>query len=281
VGESQVILDQQPFKKAIAVNIIIILISMKTTAIALAAATAQGASLKNQFFGSGFGGCHPTDRNICIGNQCVDDKACVSNNFKDGGKFCDAGCSDIVRKDNDCHTNVQKLVNTAKHTEICRDNTCIGPNVVRRVNDINRNLPVSTYKSVDIPVIKPWASISNIERPYYSYGNQGACGYNGGCGGWGGYGGCGYCGGAGCGACGFGHGLGGYGGCGYCGGLGCGACGYGHGFGGFGGWGGYGGCGYCGGAGCGACGFGHGFGGFGGFGGCGYNQGGSYARGTC
>jgi len=179
---------------------------------------------------------NPTDKCINIANQAVCDNAVINKNYKTGGQFCDAGSSDIVRKDNDVSTNVQKLVNTAKHTEIVRDNTCIGPNVVRRVNDINRNLPVNTYKSVDIPVIKPWAQINNIQRPYYSYGNNNACGYNGG---YGGYGGCG----------GFG-GWGGYGGCGYCGGAGCGYCqpsfggwGYGGGFGGFcqPSWGGYGG----------------------------------------
>ena len=185
------------------------------------------------------------------------DQNCQSSTLKDAGTYCDAGefCNNV--RDNDCSNEVVKKVDAAKYTNICRDNSKIGPNIQRRVNDVSQNFAtkINSQHACDraraVPVPAPYACYRN---GYNNCGGYGGFGY-GGCGYGGGWGGCGGYGRYGCGNPYFGIGLGGYGGCG-------------------GGWGGYGGgCGYCGGLGCSMC----GYGGYGGnYGGCG----GGYSSGS-
>ena len=192
---------------------------MKFTAATLLIASTQALDL------DGFEA--PANQYICNTAETINDYQNVGNNFNSDGTFCDAGSNDIVHKDNDISTNVNKYTNTAKYTDICKDNSYIGPNVHKRVNDVNHNFARRSNNQSVLPV----------------YNGHGYGGY--GCGGFGGYGG-------------FGRGFGGFGGCGGYGGYG---------LGGFGGWGygsygkGFGGCGY------GSYGgYGKGFGGYGSYG---------------
>ena len=197
---------------------------MKYTTIALQLAATQAATSI---------GCDvPTNQHICNSAENINECTDINQNYQTAGCFVDEGSNDIVHKDNDVTTNVRKYTNTATYRDICRDNSQIGPNVVKRVNDVNHNFARNINNQSVLPIYNGWG-----------YGGYGGCGGYGGYGGYGRYGGYGGCGGS------YGgYGLGGWGGYG------------------LGGWGGYGGYG----SGFGGCGrYGY-FGGFGGFGrGCG------------
>ena len=67
---------------------------------------------------------------------CTDDRFVNNCCFNGGEKYVDAGCSDIAINDSDCTSDVRRFSDTSKCTNIIRDNSCIGPNVVKRVNDV-------------------------------------------------------------------------------------------------------------------------------------------------
>ena len=198
---------------------------------------------------------------ICNTNTatCVNDNIKNIQNLQSAGNFCDAGTRDVCHLDKDITNDVVKNVNAAKYTNIERNNAKVGPNIVRKNNDVLKDCSVCANiirtldetKAVKVPY--PYRSYNNVnEANCWGPVSNGCYGGNNCYGGYNGYGGCGggYC---------TSPYYGGYGGCGGYGGYGgCydGGCSpY------------YGGYGGCGGGYYGGCG-----GGYGGYNSCGYNN---------
>lgn len=76
-----------------------------------------------------------------INKPCCTDDSMINNcSFQGGEKYCDAGCQEELINDADCNSNTRKFTDTSKCTNIVRDNRRVGPNVVKRYNDVNKNL---------------------------------------------------------------------------------------------------------------------------------------------
>ena len=113
--------------------------------------------------------CDPIT-NTCNNNsaQCINDKISCLENLQTGGNYCDAGVRDVCKKDNDVLNDICKEVNTAKYTNICKDNSKSGPNITRKVNDICRdnsliqNIQRDNNEINAVPVKYPYRQYNNV-----------------------------------------------------------------------------------------------------------------------
>ncbi len=115
--------------------------------------------------------CYPGADITCNRNnaKCINDNLANVQNFNTAGNFCDAGVRDICKKDNDVTNDISKLVNTAKYTNICKNNSKSGPNITRKVNDICKdnslvlNVQRDNQKINAVPVKYPYRSYNNVQ----------------------------------------------------------------------------------------------------------------------
>ena len=109
---------------------------VKSQAVLIASAVGSAKAEAGPFLDPNCLSSLPVNSEVCIAGKQICDQDVRNTQYEHGGNYCDEGIREVNIKDNDCTTNIDKFTNNAKQSFISRDNSVIGPNVVKKVNDV-------------------------------------------------------------------------------------------------------------------------------------------------